>query len=210
MMLSCKKDRSNPIDTASINLSFRAEYDREPLVINQAVYEYQGNPIRFSKVNFYIANIVAINDDGETELSEIQFIDLSKTHNNSADAREGTVMEFSRVPVGTYDSFKFGIGVPSELNKTTPSEYATSHPLGTDNGGEYWEAWNSYIFAKVEGQYDQNGDGFDGDDVSFAYHIGTNQFYQTITWNYNLDLISDESTDLNLSLIHISEPTRPY
>lgn len=200
MTLSCKKDKSDPIETSGLDISFRAVYDGDPLVLNQEVYDYQGSPIRFSKVNFYIANVVAINEDGETELSEIQFIDLSKTHNSTADAREGTVMEFSKVPVGIYDKFKFGIGVPSDLNKTTPSEYSTSHPLGTDNSGEYWEAWDSYIFAKVEGQYDENGDGFDGDDVSFAYHIGMNKSYQTITWTYGIDLIAGEATNLNFVL----------
>ena len=53
-----------------------------PLVLqNQQTYPYQGSLVRFSKVNFYLANLVAVNDDGERELSDIQFIDLSLTHN---------------------------------------------------------------------------------------------------------------------------------
>ena len=135
---SCGKENTNPIDTAKLNLSFRATYGGEPLVLEQKNYDYEGNPVRFTKINFYISDMAAVNNDGETELSEIQFIDLTQTHKTPIDAETGTIMSFSNVPVGTYNQLKFGIGVPADLNKTTPSDYSTSHPLGADNSGEYW------------------------------------------------------------------------
>ena len=198
---SCGKETAPPIDTAAINLSFRATYAGEPMVLNQQNYDYEGNAVRFSKINFYLANLVAVNDDGETELSEIQFIDLSLTHNTPADAAEGTVIRFSRVPVGTYKFLRFGIGVPADLNKTIPSDYSTSHPLGADNSGEYWEAWNSYIFTKIEGQYDKDGNGiFDGNDISFAYHTGMDRIYKEIELDNILNLNAGETTNLNFEL----------
>ena len=173
MAASCGKETTEPIDTAKINFSFKATYGGETLVLNQP-YDYFGNLIRFSKLNFYLANLVVVNDDGETELSEIQFIDLTTAHSTASDAAEGTKMAFAKIPVGTYNQLRFAIGVPADLNRTNPSDYSTSHPLGADNSGEYWEAWDSYIFSKIEGQYDQTGEGvFDGEDISFAYHSGT-------------------------------------
>lgn len=200
---SCGKENTNPIDTAKLNLSFRATYEGETLVLNQKKYTYLGNPIRFQKVNFYISDLVAVNDDGETELSEIQFIDLTQTHNTQTDAEQGTNMSFSKVPVGTYNQLKFGVGVPADLNKTNPSDYSTTHPLGADNSGEYWEAWDSYIFAKIEGQYDVDGDGnFGGDDdISFAYHTGgRTELYKPIELDNNLILKAGETTDLIFEL----------
>jgi len=200
MAASCGKETAPPVDTATIQLSFRATYNGAPLVLNQE-YEYQGSIVRFSKINFYLANLVAANDDGETELSEIQFINLTQTHNTAPDAETGTVMSFSNVPVGTYSKLKFGVGVPADLNKTNPSDYSTTHPLGADNSGEYWEAWDSYIFAKIEGQYDVNGNGFDGDDISFAYHIGgRSDLYKAIELDNNLILRAGEMTDLIFEL----------
>lgn len=202
MAASCGKETAPPVDTATIALSFRATYAGEPLILNQQTYSYQGNQVRFSKINFYLANLAAANDDGERELSEIQFLDLSLTHNTAVDAAKGTVMNFSKVPVGTYKFLRFDIGVPPDLNKTNPSDYSTTHPLGADNSGEYWEAWDSYIFAKIEGQYDENGDGeFDENDINFAYHTGMDRVYQEgIELDNVLNLAAGETTNLDFEL----------
>ncbi len=202
MAASCGKESAPPVDTATINLSFRATYGDEPLVLDQQTYLYKGNPIRFSKVTFYLANLVVVNDDGERELSDIQFIDLSLTHNTPEDAAKGSIVNFTRVPVGVYRFLRFGIGVPVDLNKTNPSDYSTSHPLGADNSSEYWEAWNSYIFAKIEGQYDENEDGtIDGNDISFAYHAGMDRAYpDELEFDNILNLSAGETTNLNFEL----------
>jgi len=201
---SCGKENTNPIDTAKLNLSFKATYGEETLILEQKEYLYDGKPIRFFRINFYIADLVAVNNDGETELSEIQYIDLTQSHRTPIDAEQGTLMSFSNVPVGTYNQLKFGVGVPADLNKTNPSDYSTVHPLGADNSGEYWEAWDSYIFAKIEGQWDANGDGdySDANDISFAYHIGGDraELYAPIELDNNLILKAGETTDLVFEL----------
>ena len=200
LITSCGKENTTPIDTAEINLSFRANYTGETLVLNEN-YLYNGMPIRFTRINFYISNLVIVNDDGETDLTEIQFIDLTQTHRNPIDSEIGTVMSFSNVPVGSYNQLKFGVGVPVDLNKTNPSDYSTTHPLGADNSGEYWEAWDSYIFAKIEGQFDVNGDGFDADDINFAYHTGGRpDLFAPIELDNNLVLSGGETTDLIFEL----------
>ena len=198
---SCGKEKTNPIDTAQLNLSFKATYDGEPLVLEQRNYNYEGNPIRFTRINFYVSDMAAVNNDGETELTEIQFVDLTQTHKTPIDAETGTVMSFSNVPVGTYNQLKFGIGVSADLNKTNPSDYSTMHPLGADNSGEYWEAWDSYIFAKIEGQFDKDGNGFDGNDVSFAYHAGRDDLYALIDdIDASINLTAGNTTDLVFEL----------
>ncbi|MEM1120996.1 MAG: MbnP family protein [Bacteroidota bacterium] len=198
---SCGKEPPIPVNTAELNLSFKATYDGEPLVLNQQTYRYATGPVRFSKINFYIADLVAVNNDGETELSEIRFIDLTKSHNTPLESSQGTVVNFSKVPVGVYNQLKFGVGVPADLNKTNPSDYSTTHPLGADNSGEYWEAWNSYIFMKVEGQWDANDDGFDVDDINFAYHVGgRDALYEPVEQDNSLNLRAGETTNLTFEL----------
>ena len=204
LITSCGKENTIPIDTAEVNLSFRANYAGETLILNTENYDYLGSPIRFSRINFYISNLAIVNDDGETDLSEIQFIDLTKSHNTQADSEIGTTMSFSNVPVGSYNQLRFGVGVPVDLNKTNPSDYSTMHPLGADNSGEYWEAWDSYIFAKIEGQYDVDGDGDYGgsNDISFAYHTGGDfpGLYPIIELDNSLILRAGETTDLIFEL----------
>jgi len=198
LLTACKKERTTPIDTSTLSFSFTANYDEEALVINEKVYEYNGKPIRFSKVNFYLSNVSI----GDTEISDVNFINLTKSHTSDLAATTGTLMNFPKIPVGDYPNIAFGIGVPADLNRTKPSDYSTSHPLGADNSGEYWEAWDSYIFVKIEGQYDADDNGFDGNDVAFAYHVGQDEFYQklNIPFEQAISLKADTSADIEFRL----------
>lgn len=202
IFIACNKQTAEPVDVASITVSFQAIYDGEPLIIGPQKYAYDGNFVKFTNIHFYLANLVAINNDGETELSEIQFINLSTTHQTPANAAKGTIISFDKVPVGTYNYLKFGIGVPSDLNKTTPADYATNHPLGANNSEAYLEDLNSYIFVRIEGQYDKNGDGiFDSNDINFDYPVGTNNALQPpIEKNKLIMLNLGETTSLNFEL----------
>lgn len=210
MAASCGKEPPPPIDTAAINLSFRATYGDETLVLNQQNYDYEGKAVRFSKVNFYLANLVAINDDGETELSEVQFIDLTLTHNTSTEAEIGTVRSFSKVPIGEYKYFGLGVGVPNDLNKTNPSDYATSHPLGANNSSEYLEDWNGYIFVRIEGEYDKDGDGFGSNDIAFSYQVGGREnLYRSVEFESTLIFSAGETVNLDFELDIKQLFTRP-
>ena len=202
VFIACGKPMVEPIDIASLNLSFRATYGDETLVLdNQTEYDYEGKAVKFSKVNFYLANLVAVNDDGETELSEIQFIDLTLTHATSTDAEKGTVRNFSKVPIGEYKYFRLGVGVPNDLNKTNPSDYSTSHPLGVNNSSEYLEDWNGYIFVRIEGQYDQDGDGFGSNDIAFSYQVGGREnLYRSVEFENTLVFKAGETISLDFEL----------
>jgi len=195
ILSACDKDTATPIETTTLGFAFTANYGGVPLVINEQEYDYAGKPIRFSKVSFYMSNVTL----GETEVSDVNYVDLTKTHTDQAAAETGTIMNFPKIPVGEYNSMAFGIGVAPDLNRTKPSDYSTSHPLGADNSGEYWEAWESYIFVKIEGQYDADGDGFDGEDVAFAYHIGQDEMYKSISATFDSPLLLEENTPTNIS-----------
>lgn len=210
LITACGKQAVEPIDTANLNLTFRATYGNTPLILNQ-IYDYESNQVKFSKVSFYLADLVAVNDDGETELSEIQFIDLSLAHNTLTDAEEGFQMKFSRTPVGTYKYMKFSIGVPSDLNRTTPADYSKSHPLGTNNSAQYSEEFNGYIFAKIEGVYDKDGNGFDDSDINFIYNTGgRDNLYIPIEFDTPFALKTGEATKLDFELDIKRLLTRPF
>jgi len=198
LLNACQKEQTAPpVETTSLEFSFTANYDGAPLVINEQEYDYAGNPIRFSKVSFYLSNVTL----GETEVSDVNYIDLTKTHTDQAASEIGTSRSFLKIPVGEYNSMAFGVGVAPDLNRTKPSEYSTSHPLGADNSAEYWEAWESYIFVKIEGQYDVDGDGFDGEDVAFAYHIGQDEFYKSLNDTFETPLSLEAGTPANINFL---------
>jgi len=197
ILSACKKDQTTPIETTTLGFSFTANYDGVPIVINEQEYAYAGKPIRFSKVSFYVSNVTL----GETEVSDVNYIDLTNTHTDQAAAEMGTSLNFLKIPVGEYETMAFGIGVAPDLNRTKPSDYSTSHPLGADNSAEYWEAWDSYIFVKIEGQYDADGNGFDANDVAFAYHIGQDELYRKLSATFDDPLLLAADTPTNITFL---------
>ncbi|HFB99456.1 MAG TPA: hypothetical protein ENJ53_01495 [Phaeodactylibacter sp.] len=174
---SCKPD---PVEeaTTDVELSFKGKYGAETFLINKE-YDFNGQPIRFDQFNFYIGDVVLVKEivgnPEETELVDIDFVDLSFKPVDVADAEKGFIVKAHNVPVGEYSGIKIGLGVPSELNKTKPGEYGSGHPLR--NVAYYWTAWQSFIFSKTEAKIDVNNDG------SFihklSYHTGSDEAYRT-------------------------------
>ena len=90
---------------------------------------------------------------------------------------QGISFNIGDIPPGDYTGIRVGIGLNSELNSTNPGDYAAGHPL-SDN---YWSAATGYIFSKIEGNADLNGDNNFSEGIT--YHSGANEFYQEKTFN---------------------------
>jgi len=164
------------------------------LDFNTTVYDYQGMEMTFSKFDFYISNVALFrNVDGireETELFEIEFVDLTQNSNSVSISTEN-------IPVGEYDGVVFSIGVPSDLNSQIPADFSSTHPLGITGVSHYWEGWSSYIFMKTEGRLDTTGN---DDNVSFSYHIGSDQFFNSsIEKNVSINLTSGSTQNVNFA-----------
>ena len=97
---ACTKEPSVTVETSSLKLSFTTNFDGEPIVMDEKNYTYDGNPIRFSKINFYLSDFTL----GGREIIDITFVDLTKTHTSEQAAQAGTIFNFSKIPVGAYNS----------------------------------------------------------------------------------------------------------
>nr|MBP7184810.1 hypothetical protein [Saprospiraceae bacterium] len=62
----------------------------------------------------------------------------------------------------------------------------------------YWEAWNSYIFSKLEGNADLDNDGIY--ESSFTYHTGRDDMYRTLNFTKDLSIVSDSDTKVGFNL----------
>ena len=174
---SCKPDPTLEA-TTDVELIFKGKYADEVLMINTD-YDYDGNPIRFDQFNFYISNVVLVKEivgnPEETELLEINFVDLSFRPADIDDATKGFVVTAPNIPVGEYSGIKINLGVASDLNKTSWEDYGSGHPLR--KAGYYWSAWNSFIFSKTEAKIDVDSDGTFSHKL--AYHTGSDEAYRT-------------------------------
>lgn len=183
---SCKKDEE--IGTGEIQLSPRAYFNEEPLVIGDLYTDILGHTIRVENFKCYIAELTAIQSDGsEHLLAEVDLVGF--------EAPESLTYE---LPRGDYTGFKVSIGVPPELNKDQdPAQYPSEHPLSLYGAeGMFW-SWNTgYIFAKFGGKAN-----FEGDDdpilEPFAFHCGEDFLYSTHSFEKNF-CVGEDVVDLEL------------
>ncbi len=201
LLVSCKPDPVIDEDkTATVEINFVAEYQNSPLVIFSEDYSYPelGNTFNVKRFQFLITDLALLKDGtGDiTELAEVELINLTDKDTEDL-ARKGTARAYESIPVGQYSGIRFGFGVNNELNRSeTQGDYNAGEPLTQD----FWTAWNSYIFSKVEGDFDMNGDGLYNDELDFSYslHTGTNEGYNVITLNAPITVAVDSDNVIKI------------
>lgn len=188
---SCEEEKG----PANLQLVFKGLFDGNTLVLNENNTYVNGIPMRMSHLQFFISNIELTGDFG-TIVKDIDVVDFSQNHMNAATAANGESMLFEDIPPGDYTGLKFGIGVPPALNAMLPAEFDFDHPLSST--GNHWSAWSSYIFAKVEGRSDEDGDGIYGE--SILYHTGGDDLFREYQATSNITLNGGETTTITLNL----------
>ncbi len=175
----CKKES---MTNDLISIRAKATYGGQPLVFFQPVDYPQGFKIKIETVDFMIKgfNLSGAVDNINTNDS-VFVIKFSDTNLNAIGATNGIIKSFA-VNKGSYSLLNFGIGVDSLTNKKNPSNFPSSSILS--DSYYYWDAWKSFVFMKVEGSYDADGDGiYEG---GFAYHTGTSNLFKLFNLPVNL------------------------
>lgn len=195
---SCKDDNGGTLEkVGDVNLKFKAFFGDDPLVMNQVYTYVDGTPIKFSKFQFYISNIsLGQETGGIKEAVEVDLIDFTDSTDPTM-AAEGISMIGPDIPVGDYSVINFGVGVAADLNRTKPADYGNTHPLSET--AHYWSGWESYIFTKIEGKLDLNGDGV-FDDKSIVYHLGGDNAFRDAAFAKAFTVSEDATTTVNLDI----------
>lgn len=191
----CEREDSR----GQLQLNFTSTYQDEPLVMYEGTYTYADDtPLKFQLFNFYLSDIRLIPEgrpDGADEfIGEVALIDFGNIL-TVQDAQQGVTVSFDQVPAGKYAGIRFGLGIAPELNATQPGDYTDpNHPL-TKN----WWSWaRGYVFAKVEGNTDLDGDGaFTG---KLTYHIGDNALYQELMFEQPLVVSETNPTSVGFNV----------
>ncbi|MEO5905469.1 MAG: MbnP family protein [Saprospiraceae bacterium] len=186
---SCKDDKEG-----SFTLHFKPLYDGQPLQMFSIRPGTGAEQIQFTHLSFLIADAKLLTPSGKHDLSDIEYVDLS--FDALPDAEEGYEIKFNGVPAESYVGVALGVGVPPDLNSKTPAEFASSHPLSKT--GYYWQAWDSYIFMKIEGRLDTLGNG--NFDTTFSYHTGSNDLYRMLEGIVDINVEGGKNEDLNIAI----------
>lgn len=179
-IISCDKSE-NDLDS-NLDLVFELRYDGELLASPTSLHNLNDSvQIRFSKVSFYLSDFKLVGKDGVLDLLDIIHVSFLQNIDGDAISETKQILSFD-IPSGDYDSFSFGLGLTPEQNATEPSDYSAGSALSYTS--EYWPAWKSYIFEKLEGAYKLR----DEPEESVALHVGADETYRVLEWKDGITL----------------------
>ena len=165
-ILSCKKDKEG-----SLTIHFVPTVEGLPLQMFQPLDVIDGLPLQFTHLSLLVSDLQLLNSSESELLDDIELVNMS--FDDIPSASEGYTIHVDGLPARDYNGIRFGIGVPPELNNQKPADFPSGNPLS--NTSYYWEAWDSYIFMKIEGRIDTVAPvDFE---TSFALHTGSNPLY---------------------------------
>lgn len=195
MVSSCEDSANGGEGQVSVvNVKFKALMNGDPFILNNR-YMHNGKEMSISALKFFVSDLVLMKGNLGVSLKDIDIVDFSS--NTTVEAAEiGVSISDASIPVETYDGIRFGIGVPSDLNAQSPSDFSPNHPLSN----EYWSNWNSYIFHKIEGRYDDDNDPTDLEE-GFTYHIGFDDYFrERVFGNQEITVIEGNTTEIVIEL----------
>lgn len=192
---SCKDKNEG---TGSLKITFKAVYDNDPMVLYTQTYTNSAtnDQLTMQVLNFFMSNIKLKDASGNaTSLSSVEYLEFANNHSQASTAALGESITFTEINVGEYASLDFGIGLDATANATTPGDYSSSSPLA--DVGNYWAAWDSYIFSRMEGRFQASGS---STPTSFLYHSGVGESYQARSLSKTITIAADTETELVIYL----------
>lgn len=192
VVLSASKCKDDTSLKGSVDMIIKAQFNNQPLILNKA-YDYNDKKVRFSKLTFFMSNV----HTGEINkiVAPITLVSF-KDNDDSTKAAKGLTLSIGNIEIGDKKQLGIGIGVSQEQNTQKPKDYPSSNPLS--DGAEFWDAWNSYIFTKLEGSLDKDGDG--KFETGITLHTGGNEVYQNLTFEKVYSVAHNQKTPLNFEL----------
>lgn len=192
---SCKKPE--PETKGDLTINFKASFDSNPLVVFTDYQTPDADNIQIHVLNFFLSHVEIVKSNDEIiRLKDIAFIDFNgNTDTDKANA--GISLSFEDLDPADFKEIRFGIGVEPVQNAKEPGDYPTDPYLG--DGGNYWTAWNSYIFSRIEGRLDTLP-GAAGGDISFLYHSGVDGMYQHRNFSKNFSISAGQNTTLQFNM----------
>lgn len=175
LLFAACKDKEGP--KTNFDITFNANYDNVPLDYSTA-YPYDGYPVKFSRFSMFLSDITLLKGSEETVIKETEYI----LFNGSTLHRT-----YTNVPEGDYTGIRLNFGVKPSNNAKKPADFATDSPLYDEN--EYWPGWKSYIFLKIEGKANLDGDNIYEHNLS--YHCGSDPVYRSVTFNQHIHVAAD-------------------
>lgn len=189
-------------ESGDIELNFVAMYDGKPLIWNQNQIYAGDQAIRMDRLDMYLSRIQLRKPDGAVQLlSDIELLQFMEVQLDESSSIFGITLKYKNLEPGAYSNIEFGIGVAPDLNDKTPSDFTSANPLSRPS--YYWEAWDGYIFTRMEGEYAQDGENFE---KKFVFHTGTSKengaedAYKPVNFERGIEIKAGHTARMNFTL----------
>ena len=166
----CLKEDPRWPPVRSVEATFEPTWNGVPFEKSNVYLSAANERVLVQQVKFYLSGITLIGADGEVLLSAADLFDLVN----------GPVTREFEVPVGDYDSLRFGLGLPPELNHGDITAIDPAAPLGAAQG-MYWTWATLYRFMIFDGRFDTVPDITGTPPFQFSIHTGRDACYRERT-----------------------------
>lgn len=195
LFIACDDDPKPADTTGNVDLALKLQYDGAPLVMEKEIDYPDGKRMYFSRISFYLSEIELLSDQHNHDDALIKYCRLEEKHKTTEQANTGYVVSLTDIKSGDYTDVKFSVGVPAAENAKVPSDFPSSNDLSLS---EHWPHWNSYIFCKVEGYIDLNGDNVP--EESFVLHLGSDDALVPVSKNIAFNVGNGTTTTVDIPI----------
>lgn len=181
VLLACDPKPVTPTATEnngqSITLKFQPMYGSEALSMVRNYVSNAGDTIQYVRLKCLLSDFTLEKTDGSLVVLPNVYAYLSVI-----DGRDSVVI--NNVPKGSYKSFRFQLGLDSNINHSDPSQWGLEHPLSPSLNEMHWGWAGGYIFNVIEGYYLNNKS-----NAGFSFHIALDRNTRVFSFvqDYEID-----------------------
>ncbi len=166
LITGCKKTGG---DTALVVLNIFPHVGADSLVLGKTYVNPSGRNITFSRAQYYISDINMVNTDGSLQPITGVLLVTPQT----------TQYILGSVPIGSYKSIQFNVGVDPSLNHVDPSNQTAGGRLALTTM-HFANDSIGYIFLALQGLVDTSIAGTGSPNINYVYNIGTDSLFETV------------------------------
>jgi len=166
----------NTDTTGQVTFFLQPVFNGSEVVPNETIQSTSGRNFSLKEMRVYITDLFLINEANEkVRVNDISLIDWPLSNNITAE-----------VPIDNYKGIEFYVGLDAETNALNPIDFASEHPLSTDQ--EMHWGMIKYRFISMVGNVDTSSAGNLTPVNVIQYHLGRDELYSavTITDNFNV------------------------
>ena len=170
----------------SFYFRFQYMWDGAPFEINR-IYAVDSTVLAIKTLQCYFSNLILEDTIERSYHLSPKYFSLFQ---------DQSTYFFENIPIRFLEKIRLNFGVdPSTNDQVIQLINESGHPLeAVSPESMHWTNGEGFIFLKIKGNVDKNGDGFPNENESFNYEIGTNNLFQSLVYNMTPEWLSVNDT----------------